>query len=153
MSDVLHLSVLTTRTDKRYLVKTSNEITTREVRLKSGSSIIDPILIMKKLSDSHIRQFNYAFIKEYQRYYFVNDITEMNGDLISVSLHVDVLSSFANDIKGLSCLIIRQENLNNPYFVDEEVMTRVKRIREKKNIGVIGENITNYYLTVNNGGL
>ena len=32
-------------------------------------------------------------------------------------------------------------------------MTRVKRIREKKNIGVIGENVTNYYLTVNNGGL
>ena len=27
MSDVLHLSVLTTRTDKRYLVKNSNEIT------------------------------------------------------------------------------------------------------------------------------
>lgn len=153
MSDILHLSVLTTRTDKRYLVKTSNEITTREVRLKSGSSIVNPILIMKKLSDLHIREFNYAFIKEYQRYYFVNDITEMNGDLISVSLHVDVLSSFANDIKGLRCLIIRQENLNNPYFVDEEVMTRVKRIREKKNIGVIGENVTNYYLTVNNGGL
>ena len=58
-----------------------------------------------------------------------------------------------SDVLHLSVLIIRQENLNNPYFVDEEVMTRVIRIREKKNIGVIGENVTNYYLTVNNGGL
>ena len=66
MSDVLHLSVLTTRTDKRYLVKTSNEITTREVRLKSGSSIVNPVFIMKKLSDSHKRIFTRRCFKQFR---------------------------------------------------------------------------------------
>lgn len=152
MAEQLTLKVLKTSTDKKYLSKSVNEITERKCRLKDGSSIVNPIVILKKMSDSHIRQFNYAYIKELGRYYFVNDIVEMPAEQIQVSMHVDVLNSYKNDIRGITALIERQENLYSPYFVDEEMLVRTTRFREKKNIGVIGGNTAYYYLTVNNGG-
>ena len=105
------------------------------------------------MSDSHTRQFNYAYIREWGRYYFVNDIVEMPAEQIQVSLHVDVLNTYKDNIRSITTLIERQENIYSPYFVDEEMLVRTTRFREKKNIGVIGGNTAYYYLTVNNGGV
>ena len=82
MSEQLTLQVLKTSTDKKYLSKSVNEITEKKCRLKDGSSIVNPVVILKKLSDSHTRQFNYAYIKEWGRYYVVNDIVEMPAEQI-----------------------------------------------------------------------
>ena len=153
MAEQLTLQVLKTSTDKKYLSKSVNEIVEKKCRLKEGSSIVNPIVILKKLSDSHTRQFNYAYIREWGRYYFVNDIVEMPAEQIQVSLHVDVLNTYKDNIRSLTTLIERQENVYSPYFVDEEMLVRITRFREKKNIGVIGGNVAYYYLTVNNGGV
>ena len=152
MAEQLTLQVLKTSTDKKYLSKSVNKIVEKKCRLKDGSSIVNPVVILKKMSDSHTRQFNYAYIKEWGRYYFVNDIVEMPADQIQVSMHVDVLNTYKNNIRGITALIERQENVYSPYFVDEEMLVRTTRFREKKNIGVIGGNTAYYYLTVNNGG-
>ena len=153
MAEQLTLQVLKTSTDKKYLSKSVNEIVEKKCRLKYGSSIVNPVVILKKLSDSHTRQFNYAYIREWGRYYFVNDIVELQAEQIQVSLHVDVLNSYKDDIRSITTLIERQENVYSPYFVDEEMLVRTTRFREKKNIGVIGDNVAYYYLTVNNGGV
>ena len=88
MAEQLTLKVLKTSTDKNYLSKSVNEIVEKKCRLKEGSSIVNPIVILKKLSDSHTRQFNYAYIKELCRYSFVNHIVEMPAEQIELSMHV-----------------------------------------------------------------
>ena len=67
-------------------------------------------------------------------------------------MHVDVLKTYASQIRSISTLILRQENVFSPYYEDKETLVRVNRFREKKNIGTVGGNDNNYYLTVNNGG-
>ena len=147
------LHVLNTKSDKRYLNKTTKEITTKDCRLKEGTSIINPVVQVKKMTDKHVRMFNYAYIEEFQRYYFVENIVELPANMLEITMHVDVLQTYASDINGITTLILRQENVYNPYFVDEELLVRCTRFRTKKNIGTLGNDGVNYYLTVNNGGI
>lgn len=147
------LHVLNTKSDKRYLNKTTKEITTKDCRLKEGTSIINPVVQIKKMTDKHVRMFNYAYIEEFQRYYFVENIVELPANILEVTMHVDVLQTYVSDINGITTLILRQENIYNPYFVDEELLVRCTRFRTKKNIGTVGNDGVNYYLTVNNGGI
>lgn len=148
----MKLQMLTTSADKRALSKSVSEIDTISCKLKQGTSIIDPIVIIGKISAKNIRRFNYAYIADFGRFYFVNDIVEAPANQLEVSMHVDVLRTYASDIRGISTLILRQENVFSPYFVDEEALVRTNRFRTKKNIGSVGDNSNVYYLTVNNGG-
>lgn len=148
----MKLQMLTTSADKRALNKSASEIDTVTCKLKQGTSIIDPIVIIGKISAKNIRRFNYAYISDFGRFYFVNDIVEAPANQLEVSMHVDVLRTYASDIRGISTLILRQEHVFSPYFVDEEALVRTNRFRTKKNIGSVGGNSNVYYLTVNNGG-
>ena len=146
------LELMNTNADKRYLSKSTSLIKKVTCKIKEGTSIINPTVIIKKLSDGHIRKCNYAHISEFGRYYFINDITEAPANQLEISMHVDVLKTYAAQIRGISTLILRQENIYSPYYEDKEALVRVNRLREKKNIGTVGGSNTEYYLTVNNGG-
>ena len=146
------LELMNTSSDKRYLSKSTSLIKKVTCKIKEGTSIINPTVIIKKLSDDHIRKCNYAHISEFGRYYFINDITEAPANQLEISMHVDVLKTYSSQIRGISTLILRQENVFSPYYEDKEALVRVNRFREKKNIGIVGGADTNYYLTVNNGG-
>lgn len=147
------LELMNTNADKRYLSKSASLIKKVTCKIKEGTSIINPTVIIKKLSDGHIRKCNYAHISEFGRYYFINDITEAPANQLEISMHVDVLKTYASQIRSISTLILRQENVYSPYYEDKETLVRVNRFREKKNIGTVGGADTNYYLTVNNGGV
>ena len=148
----MKLELMNTSADKRYLSKSVSVVKKVTCKIKEGTSIINPTVIIKKLSDGHIRKCNYAHISEFGRYYFINDITEAPANQLEISMHVDVLKTYSSQIRGISTLILRQENVYSPYYEDKEALVRVNRFREKKNIGTVGGNDTNYYLTVNNGG-
>ena len=149
----MKLTLMKTSSDKRDLRKSTTTIKTVNCKIKEGTSIISPTVIINKMSASHIRQCNYAHISDFGRYYFVTDIVETTANQLEISMHVDVLNSYKDDIRSITTLIERQENVFSPYFVDEEMLVRTTRFREKKNIGVIGGNVAYYYLTVNNGGV
>ena len=147
------LELMNTSADKRYLSKSTSLIKKVTCKIKEGTSIINPTVIIKKLSGKHIKKCNYAHISEFGRYYFINNITEAPANQLEISMHVDVLKTYASQIRGISTLILRQENVFSPYYEDKEALVRVNRFREKKNIGTVGGSDTNYYLTVNNGGV
>ena len=146
------LELMNTSADKRYLSKSTSVVKKVTCKLKEGTSIIKPTVIIGKMSASNIRKCNYAYISEFGRYYFINDITEMTASQLAISMHVDVLNTYKSQIRSISTLILRQENVYSPYYEDKETLVRVNRFREKKNIGTVGGAETNYYLTVNNGG-
>ena len=146
------LELMNTSADKRYLSKSTSVVKKVTCKLKEGTSIIKPTVIIGKMSASNIRKCNYAYISEFGRYYFINDITEMTASQLAISMHVDVLNTYKSQIRSISTLILRQENVYSPYYKDKEALVRVNRFREKKTIGTVGGSDTNYYLTVNNGG-
>lgn len=74
--------------------------------LRSGTNLVDPEIIVELAT---LPNFNYAYISEFNRYYFVKNITNVNNRLWSISLHCDVLYSFKNSILNMKCDVERNE--------------------------------------------
>lgn len=93
------------------------DVVTLTGTLKEETSIINPsILIEADIAD--LAGVNYASIPAFGRSYFVNDITSVRNNLVRLNCHVDVLSSFANQIKANKGIVFRQENNWNLYLND-----------------------------------
>lgn len=85
--------------------------------LKEETSIINPSILVEA-DISNLTGVNYATIPAFGRSYFINDITSVRNNLVRLNCHVDVLSSFANQIKANKGIVFRQENNWNLYLND-----------------------------------
>lgn len=82
--------------------------------LREPCSIIDPVIIM----EARPTGFNYMYIPDFKRNYYITDVTVLDSKLIQVTGHVDVLKTYSGDIRGFSAIIQRQENIYNAYLDD-----------------------------------
>lgn len=76
--------------------------------LREESSIIDPVITITSLSN--LSACNYAYIPEFGRYYFVTDITCVRNNYYQVSMHVDVLMTYKDQILANNAIIDRNES-------------------------------------------
>lgn len=89
--------------------------------LKDNCSILNPVIDIA--SDSNLSGFNYMYISDFSRYYFIDDITSLHNGLWRISAHVDVLETYATAIKANKAVIRRQTNKYNLYLDDPEFKT------------------------------
>lgn len=82
----------------------SVERETLPCQVKTPSSIISPVVQLSK--GTNPIGFNYAYISEWGRYYFINDITYSLGVWV-LDLRVDVLASFRSDIRSSEQYVLR----------------------------------------------
>ena len=87
-------------------------------RLKENTSILRPTIILLSVTDP--TGFNYMYISEFGRYYFIDDIVSVNNNIWEISGHVDVLETYGTAIKANSAVIKRQEKVFNLYLDDPE---------------------------------
>lgn len=94
-------------------------VTTISGTLKEECSIVYPEILVS--GSSQFINVNYAYIPEYNRYYFIENITIVKNGLYRLSLHVDVLMSFKEDIRATRGIVARQETNYNKDLVDNEL--------------------------------
>ena len=103
--------------ERNRITKDISEILTVSGELKTETSIIDPV-IMIECDLSAVVGCNYMSIPTFGRSYFVNNIRSIRYGLVEFSCHVDVLSSFASEIRGNIAIVRRQEKNWNLYLND-----------------------------------
>lgn len=102
--------------------------------LRVNTSITQPVM---EVENTSYLNANYAYIPEFERYYFITDIVSTNYGLWELHMKVDVLMSFKTQILGLNCLVARNENKYNKYIKDlllpfsEATTKSFKRVRSK----------------------
>lgn len=99
------------------VTKSIDNIMTVSGTLKEETSIIDPIIKIE-CNISDVKGCNYISVPEFGRSYFVNNIRSIRNGLVEFSCHVDVLSTYAEQIKNNTGIIKRQENEWNLYLND-----------------------------------
>lgn len=108
--------------DKRYLNKTlSNPLNVTGVSLYDSTSVTNPVLKVSG-GPSKIANYNYVYIPDFNRYYYITDFTVENGYIL-VSCKVDVLMSYKTSIGACPCIVNRQEKKFNFYLNDNEFKT------------------------------
>lgn len=116
------------------------------VVLKDDTNVINPTLITSQ-NISHT--FNYIYISDFDRYYYVRNIT-YSQQRFYIECAVDVLMSFNSDIKGLNVIANRSSSRFNVYQPDAQVSFLQKNIiaTQKFPYGFNGQSLI---LAVNGG--
>lgn len=93
--------------------------------MKTVSSLLSPVIdIADTKGTGAIPLFNYAYIADFGRYYFIDDVSWSQG-IWSLSMHVDVLGSFKDDIMNSRQYVIRSASRSNPYIPDTVYQTYI----------------------------
>lgn len=103
----------------------------KQGHIKAGTAITDPVINMAY--DAALLNCNYVYIEEFKRYFYITDIT-LNQQLMTISLHVDVLMSFKSDILQSKATIIRS-NTGYNMISDNLVLQTPKVTRQVQKIG------------------
>ena len=108
-----------------YLTQVGSELTGD---IKEDCDISSPVITLSCPKDSNsnnIIDFNYCYITEYSRYYFINSITFGMGDIITISCSCDVLYSFMSIPTGVTSHwyntnLYCTRRTNGEYFIEDK---------------------------------
>lgn len=109
-------------TSENERVDKSQYITNRFVMngsLRDESSVIDPVIMIEK-NNPTLYDYNYMYIPEFKRWYYINDIISVRTGLWEIHAHVDVLYTWGADIKTMIGVADKLESFtgSNVYFDD-----------------------------------
>ena len=87
-----------------------NPFTLENVFFKSGNiDLVNPFIRLTV----DVTQYNYCYIRELQRYYFIDNIIIESNNIKKYLLSIDVLMSYKNQIMNNKTHIIESENILN----------------------------------------
>lgn len=89
--------------ERKVIKKTLTNALNLSGTLREATSVTNPIITVE--SNSTIVSYNYCYIPEFSRYYFVVDVKSMRNDLWAITLKVDVLMSFQEAILNTPAII------------------------------------------------
>ena len=129
--------------------KTISNALTLSGALREESSIYNPKFRIS--SNSNLAQYNYCYIPEFARYYFISEIVIERNGVYNIYAKCDVLESFKNNILGIECVIERQENDFNLYFSDPEWKVYETQQIVTRDFPQGFDNVGTFYLTASGG--
>lgn len=95
----------------------TSDATTYTCVVKNGSSIVDPKIELNIGATNSPSAFNYAYITQFQRYYYVREWSFDNGLWIG-SLATDVLATYKSQIGAANLYILRASAEKDGRVVD-----------------------------------
>ena len=135
--------------DNRCINKDLREGSTVNGHVKEDTSIINPKF---KIKSNKPIIYNYAYIEDFRRYYYVSNVTNVGNDIWLVEFDVDVLMSFRGDINNLNVVAVKQSSSDNSdeYIDDGSLVTNSKTFNRVYNF-LEGFNETGEYILITAG--
>lgn len=93
-----------------------------DIKIKDTTSVTNPTIILKT---NTLITSNYAYIPDFNRYYYIEKIEVCPNDVYRIALKCDVLKSFKDDIKHSSAYVTQQTTTNKYY--DNGYKSEVKK--------------------------
>lgn len=97
------------------LNKTLNDELVLTGSLKTKVSVCNPVIMLKS-DNFNFSEYNYCYIEDFNRYYFIEDIDINALTLFEMRLREDVLMSFNSDIKNMTVQINESSNPNSNFI-------------------------------------
>ena len=111
--------------DKRKADKNLSNIIKENVIItyKDATEFIRPTIVLDYDGSWNMRDCNYVYLSDKNRYYFVEKHSLQKGQKVVYELLEDVRTSHKEGIRALSCTVTRNENLKNGYLPDSSYRT------------------------------
>ena len=77
--------------------------------LRNETDVVDPVILVEKTNPTAYN-YNYMYIAEFGRWYFITDFRSIRTGLWEIHAHVDVLFTYRNNIINNLAIIDKVEN-------------------------------------------
>lgn len=122
----MNITLYNNLSDHRCLNKELETIETISGATPYGEcSVQAPVMRLRPFENWAI--VNYAYIGDYQRYYYVTEIKILSGNVLELHCQSDPLMSFRNAIKNCQGVLVANENLTTPYIRDLNYPVSLKK--------------------------
>ena len=85
--------------------------------LKDQTSVVAPTVVLEYTSHTTFYYYNYAYIQDFGRYYFISDIVS-NGKTWELYLTTDVLATYKTEIGSSSMYVLRAAAASDGRIID-----------------------------------
>jgi hypothetical protein len=122
----MEIVLYTTGSERHAISKTLQNALELTGSLRGESSVINPSFIVELSNPS---QYNYCFIPDFNRYYFITNITIVRTNIWRFDCSVDVLMSYQTEILNLDVIVSDLslgESPTETYMQGEQWETSVK---------------------------
>ena len=115
---------------------------TFEITLKAPTSVTAPVIVLRAEAFS----YNYCYIPDFKRYYFVSSTRILRNQLIEYTLAVDVLASYRSQILASTLYVLRSASDYNRFIPDQTWMHTTDYTESYQSQQLTGYNSTGCYL-------
>lgn len=123
--------------------------TTFDVVLKENSSMIQPVVILRL---EYKPVFNYAYIPDMDRFYYVDDIVNDGKNIWVLSMHTDVMASFRVEIGNAELYVLRSAAAYDGNIVDNYYPLKVTKTNQRVTVNsIVNAGGTSAYADINSG--
>lgn len=127
----MNIVLYKTNSEKNRLNKSLTNAYNINGHLKNTISIVNPVIALEY--NANILGYNYCYIPVADRYYYINSIS-INNNTIELSMHVDVLMTFASSIKA-SVGTITRGNKGSKYLADPRIKNVAQHTLTHRRLG------------------
>lgn len=89
----------------------------------SSRSVVDMLSPVIDLAGVDVNSYNYCYVEELQRYYYIENMILSPNGITRLTMRVDVLMSYREDILESQGMITKNRDFN-PYTCDYDVESR-----------------------------
>ena len=97
------ISLFKTAQENNRVVKVLTDEKQLSGELRNQTSVLNPTIRIE--SADNISTYNYAYISEFGRYYYITDIVSFRTNCWVVSLRCDVLMSYKDEIQSMNVIL------------------------------------------------
>lgn len=124
----MNITLCVNNSEKNKLGKSLSNLTVFSGSLKEETSVTSPVVLMELENPT---AFNYAYIPEFGRYYFINDMVSVRTGLWRLSMKVDVLESFKTNIQGIPVILSDSTETGKEMYLPDNVWkSKVKELTD-----------------------
>lgn len=143
----MKLTLYKNESDNRVVSKVIKDDMVVMGELKDSCSVTNPTFILAKSTRNFFSGYNYLYCEELNRYYYIDDMVFSLGHQVVITCTVDVLMTYADEIRNLTTVVDRQESINNPYIEDAGMTIAQGSVIKAIDVGAVGDDSYTCYIT------
>ena len=124
----MEIKLYKTSSPRKKLVKDLTDGITLTGTLRGQSSVMSPSL---QIQDIAVIGYNYCYIPDFGRYYYINDINALRANLFELSLGIDVLMTYADAIRNNAAIVDKVQNFGAAYnYINDGSFINSNRMKQ-----------------------
>lgn len=147
----MEIKLYKTSSPRKKLVKELSDGITLVGTLRAQSSVMSPTFTVQ---DTAVVGYNYCYIPDFGRWYYINGIDALRSNLYELSLGIDVLMTYAAEIRNNTAIIDRTESGTTAnVYIDNGTFVNTSKLETATYNFSGGFNDTPEYILITAGGI